>query len=220
MSDILTELDEQMRAERMQKIWHDHHKTIIGVIAAIILGTALISGYKSWNIAQQTKGTNTLFTLLDDETFPNNITPDTPLTSMRPGLQAILLLNAAHGYVEQGQETDAIALYQTLITHKKAPGNLKDLARLMEVRVLGNQENADTQALITKLEKISKDSAYTPSATIQKALLYAGADNFEQAIKELETIKDTPSLPETIYLKAQSLSHVYTLKSSKKNDQK
>lgn len=212
MSDILAELDEQMRAERLEKIWHDHKHWIIGTIAAILIATLAVSMYQKWDKAQNVKGTAALYAIMDDATFPNNVDANTDLSAMRGGVQAVLLLNAAHGYVAQEQEAEAMALYGRLIDEADAPESLKSLAHLMRAKLEALQETPDTDAIMADLNAIDDNSAFFAQGAMEKAIVYAQKDDFDAALEALETIKNTPLLPDTLYLKAQSLTHVYSLK--------
>jgi hypothetical protein len=55
MSDILREVDEAMRVEKMTRLWAEHGNTVIAAIVALILGTALSSGWNAWQHHQHLK---------------------------------------------------------------------------------------------------------------------------------------------------------------------
>ena len=46
MADIFAEVDEELKQERLEKLWKEYGGIFISCIAAIILGTAANSGYK------------------------------------------------------------------------------------------------------------------------------------------------------------------------------
>ena len=51
MTDLFAEVDEALRQERVAKLWQEYGRYLIGFIATLILLTALISAYKSWEPA-------------------------------------------------------------------------------------------------------------------------------------------------------------------------
>jgi hypothetical protein len=212
MSDILAEIDEQMRIERMQKIWHDHGKTLIGILAAILLVTAFISIKQTMEERRDEKGTAAMFALLDDETFPNNIDGETDLSELQAGHKTLLLLNAAQKYTEQEQPEEAIALYDRLINVNGVSTALISLAIIMRAKLQAGMDNADTNAILNDLEMVGQDSPYYAQASLERAVLLAGQNDYEKALDVLESVKNIPNLPQTLYVKAQSLEHVYQLR--------
>lgn len=216
MTDLITETEDQMRRERLEALWKEHKFTLASIIAGIILGTALYSGLKHWQTAQKIKGTNAMFEILDDKTFPNNVALDTEIGGPA-GLEALTLLKAADGYLKQEQEPDAIALYQTVQQNKNAPESFRSLALLMEVRLLAAREDSDKAALVEKLKPIAANdkSPYQAHARLEIGSLYGALEQYEEAGTWLEKIKEMPLLPETLYMRAQALSHVYKVRAEK-----
>ena len=73
MADVFQEVDEMMKQERVEKFWKENGRWIIAFVVLTILGTALMSGYKSWNKSVQEKQTGELIAFLDAEDFPNGL---------------------------------------------------------------------------------------------------------------------------------------------------
>ena len=218
MSDLLAELDDQMRAERMQAIWHDHGKKLIAFLVSIVLATALYSGHKEWDHHKRTQDTEAMFSVLKHEDFPNNITADSDLTNLRPAMRAVVIMNAAGSYLNKkdGQET-ALALYEKLSADSAAPTKFRELATLSRARLMLALETAtpaEALDIITTLTA-NEDGAYYAPALIESATLYAAQGDYKTALEALDEINALTNLPETIYLKARTLQHVYALKQSK-----
>ncbi len=220
MTDLITETEEAMRRERLEEFWHDHKLKIISLLIAIVIATGVISGYDHWNTQQNIKSTNTMLAFMEDETFPQNVTAETSL-DMRPGVKALLLLNAAGAYEEKDNTAQSIALYEKIIAEKSTPPALRDLAIISKVRLQSTEENPDIVTLQSALKPLTDNekSAYRPLALIESAALSAKLSEYDSAIALLDKIKDMPNLPETLYLKAQSLSHVYQLKKASQTNE-
>lgn len=217
MTDLLAELDDQMRAERMQQIWNRHGKTIIACLLGIVLATALYSGHKEWDLRQKTKDTEAMFSVLKHEDFPNNVTAESKL-DLRPSMRAIVMLNAAGAYLqkEEGKEI-ASSLYEALNTDNSIPEEFRDLATLSQVRLKLSMETIQPADALEKLKPLldNDKGAYVSQALIEAATLHAALKEYGKALALLDRVNARVNLPDTIYLKARTLVHVYSLKQSK-----
>jgi hypothetical protein len=52
LADIFHEIDEDLRRDRMAKLWARYGKYVIGAAALIVLGTALAVAYQNWRQSQ------------------------------------------------------------------------------------------------------------------------------------------------------------------------
>lgn len=212
MSDLLAEVDEMMRQERMVKLWKEHGNTLIAIIVAIILGTALSAGYKSWNKSVKESGTAALITALDDPSFPANISAEE--LEMRPGLKGLGLLSAAGTYLSEGKTDEALELLTQMEADKSIPDDLRDLAIISAVRIQAAQEEppADLTERLSTITKNSK-SPWRYHAHLESAVILAThQQKYAEAIEHLNAITDTPNLPASLYNKARALDRVYALK--------
>ncbi len=218
MSDLLAEVDEMMRQERMTKLWNDHGTSFIGIIAAIIIGTALISGYKSWNASQKEKDTAQLIALIESPEFPANINADA--LDVRPGIKGLGLISTAGALLAEDKSDEALKLLNEASTNKSIPDDIRGLASLSAARVEASQEEkpADLQA---RLEKIwsDKNSPWQYHARLEAAALLASTtQDYSAALSHLNIILDTPRLPSSLYDKAKALNHIYMIKQHEKKE--
>ncbi len=210
MADLLAEVDDAMRQEKMEKFFKDYGGLVIALIIGIILATAAWSGYKAWNTHVRTTQTAEAMQLLEAPGFPANINPDS--LDMRADIKALVLLNAAGNYMELNKPDKARAMYVAVTQTSSAPKDLKDLANLMIVRLpTENQKNQD------KLENLKTIWADTNSpwryhAFIEAATIEAAEKNFDQAAQYLNIVLDTEGLLNALYTRAEALNHVYALK--------
>ncbi len=219
MSDLLQEVDEIMRQERMKKLWDENKNYIITFVVGTILLTALVSGYRSWNTSQQHKQTAELSTLQTAENYPENILSADKL-KLRGGLRGIAYLNAGNAFLAEDKTDEALQIFQKASADKGIPTDLRSLAVLMNVRLASNTEGADTKELLSLLTPIagSSGNAYAPQAHLEMALLQAHKlGDYEKAQAHLTEILETPNVPETLYNRARDLSGLYRLKQSQKD---
>lgn len=206
MSDLLAEVDEAMRQEKMEKFWHENKAYIIAFVVVTILSTAIMSGYRSWDASTKTKQTTELIALQDAENYPDNIIEAE--LKLRPSLRGIALLSAAGTFMEQDKKEEAAKLYARLAEDKRIPGDFRYLGILMDARLKMDNEETQAADLIASLKPILKSkSPWKPHAQIDAALLQAET-NPDTALELLNAVTDTANLPESLYERAQKLHHV------------
>lgn len=213
MSDVFAELDEVMRQEKLAKFWHDNGSAIIAFIVLTILGTAAISGYKSWDAGIREAQTATLLATVEAEDFPTNL--DLKALNLRGGLEAVTALQAAAKLMNDDKLDEALAIYTALATSKSAPQDMRELGTLMQARLSAAQENADATVLIQSLSAIANrgKSPWRHHAHLDIAILKANAQqDFEGARMHLKAVLDAQGLPTGLTSRAGSLDHVYALK--------
>ncbi len=213
MSDILREIDEAMRQERMEKFWKENGNTLVVFVVATILMTAVISGYRSWDRSERATGTDRALALMEDKTFPENIKE--AKLDMRGGLRGIVLINGAQDFLNGGKPDEALALYTKAAEDKNIPGEMRGLAVLMQAR-LAKDVGAD-EKLMKNLAGIAGDNGnpWQQHARIEAASYAAANNDYKTARKYLAGVMDEKDLPDTLYKKANALDHVYALKEQK-----
>ena len=217
MADLLAELDDQMRQERMQVLWQRHGKAFIAFLVGIVLLTAAISGYKGLNHRKKINDTEAMFTVLKHANFPSNVTADAEL-DLRPSMRAIVMMNAAGAYLkkEDGKES-ALALYEKLAADTAAPQEFQDLALLNHIRLKLSLGTSEPAAALESLKPLldNEKGAYYGQALVEAATLHAAQKDYTAALGNIEKLNALTNLPDTLYLKAQTLDHVYGLKQAK-----
>ena len=245
MSEILRDLDDMMRAERMARMWRTHGRMIIFVIVVLVVGTAAQAAWKSYNshIAREQTG-KILSAASADE-------PGEALTKLAKDLKgngrAIATFEAARGLKEKGQYAEAIALYRDALSEKSIAPELRDLAMIEMVSLKldhdmkapaapdqksPDQKPADQKAneLLGELEPILKsEKTNIPSAFLPRAILLASvikADlqgDYQGGLDELAKIgglADQKILPQAVSAQAEALKTVYTERLMAQNSDK
>lgn len=211
MSDLIVEVDEAMKQERLQKLWQSYGGFFIGLIVALILGTAANAGYQHWksqkNIAQTDIYVNAL---IDEQTTAENLAAVSQKIEGK-SLKAITQIHAAGLALKEGNAEKAVSLYPA---QKDINPALQSLSQIM----------ATTQNTgISAKEKLARlktlyDQTNNPwrfHAHLEAALVNAhDIKDFKTAQMHLKTIVDAPNIPQTLQKKAQSLKILYALKQS------
>jgi hypothetical protein len=212
MSNILQEVDDAMRRERMEKLWKEYGHYVLGLIAFIVLATAVHSGWNAWNNSVQSKQTEQLMALLSDSKFPENIKPEE--LNMRAPLRGIALMNAAGAYTRSNKNDEALKLYGAAAEDSSIPDDIRHLAILMEARLLAAQENPAKNP-VDVLKPVTGDSAsaWQPYALLEAAAITADKNKDYTAAREyLKELQETEKLPQSLYAKARALDELYAVK--------
>lgn len=212
MSDILREVDEAMRVERMQRLWEQHGKTIIFILAAIILGTAADAGWKGYKAHKAEKQTSALL---------NAVTGDDPAagvakltTELHGSGLAFAALAAGKAAIEKQDYEAAIGFYQDALKDKSIQADLHDLIVVQLVSLeLDHQEKTTGQELLDQLAPVlkSNQSAWYPRGLLLSAVIKAHKDkDYKGALEQLALMSAVPDLPASLQAQMDALKEVYT----------
>ncbi len=211
MTDILAEVDDMMRQERVVKFWKENGNIILVAVFGAIAAAALMAGWRSWNEGVNIRGTDALLALTQDAGFPANLENSEP--DMRPALRGMAMVEAAGAYVKQGKNDEALVLYKKTAEDKSVPPELRHLALLMQARIAPDAD----QNLMQELGLLAYDrrSPWRYHALIEIAALAADKGDFKTARAHLAEVINAKALPETLYARARTLDHVYALREAR-----
>lgn len=214
MTDLLQEVDDMMRQEKLAKLWREHGNFIIGAMVAVIIGTGVFSGVKSWNQHERTTQTQTLMEAMEKPDFAAHV--QDVVKDLNPGLKTVALLNAAGTALKDKKSAEALALFKGVAEDARAPADLSGFALLMQTRLSKPEERP---ALLARLEALSASDAspWRFHAALEAAALKASTQDFTGARKLLLVVLAVDSavagqLPAGLLERARALDHVYALK--------
>lgn len=215
MADIFAEVDEIMRRERLAKFWKDHGPFMVALIVTVIAFTGALSAYRTWDDKITSAQTDRIIEIIDDKDFPGNVETE-DLSRLRSSFRALLLLNAAGAVLEEGKTDEALGFYTRIMEDRKAPRDLQELASLMAVKIWqGQKENTKSRdELLALLAPIANDvkSPWRWHAKLEMAIFLAGQKHdYSAAIGNLNDILGATGLPASLYTRANSLKHLYSL---------
>lgn len=211
MSDLLQDVDEMMRQERLMAIWQRHGNTIIGGILAVILAVALQQGYQAWFLAHAQKQTAELVAAAEN---PEQLS-DFLSRHEKGTLAGFARLIAAQKKLEASDSIGAAKLYLALRNDARATRDLRDLGTLLWVRTVSADEKIKPQDLRSALAPLMRDEGqpFFWSAKIETALIHAEREgDFSSAIALLTPMAGHPSLPATQRDRVEILLHLYRLR--------
>lgn len=220
MTDILREVDEAMRAERMKLIWQQHGTSILVIAGGIILGTAVHSGYSAYKNHQARAQTAALMEALHTKTPANSLAELTK--SLKGGGKALAGLDAADQALASERYDDAIALYDLVAADQSVPADMRDLAVVQSTSVkLDHAPTAKADDLIAALAPIaaSDKSVWKARALFLSAVIKANRqNNYKAALDDLALASVVPNLPSSFEVQIKALQQVYQLKTANSPD--
>jgi hypothetical protein len=211
MSDLLRDIDEAMRIEKLTRLWNEHKTALIAGVTALILGTAAHTAWNSWDTRQKSAETTALLTALEAE----QPLPELEKLAERDHKPLTLMMAAAHA-LSQKKYDEAISLYTQVEADRKAPDMFRDLAIVQIVNLSMDHNDATTaDELLQKIDTVAgrEKSPWQGQALFARATVKAHkSKDIKGAIGDLELVMSKSSLPSSLRQRAQALIDTYRLK--------
>jgi hypothetical protein len=222
MSDLLQEVDNAMRVEKMKALWSEYKIVLIAGISALILGTAFFSIYFSWQKSQNEQATAKLYALIQT---PDAAKKLAELATEKSGdAKTLALINLAARAVEAKNYEQALTTYQDIMKDRLADATFSQLASLQYAKIaLDHKKEWTGDDVLPLLQKTMADkkSPWRFEAGLVGALIQKHKQNkVSEAISTLNTLLKMQGLPESIKEKASGLVRVYAQNSAGVADDK
>jgi len=157
LSDIFQEIEEDLRRDKLAKLWARFRVHLVLLVVAILLG---ISGYTGWTQYQasqrQAEGTRfaAALDLLRDGKTQEAVAAFTALANGAGGGHAVLAkLEEAALKVQTGDEAGALALYDQISSDSSLDPQYRDAATLLYARAA--LDRGDPKALVERLKPLT-----------------------------------------------------------------
>lgn len=203
---LLREVEEELRRERLEKIWKEYGTYIIAAAAAIVL---VVLGFKYWESyrlsAAQESGAryeDALLLLNDKKEGSAEKEFEKIAADGAGGYRALAQLQLAGAQSKQGKKAEALATYEALAGDSGADAMLREFARLQAAGLrLGEADFTEMENRLTPL--MADDSPWRYSARELLGLAAYKAGKTTEARTILTPLFVDQSTPQSIAERAQ-----------------
>ncbi len=204
MSDLMHEIDEELRQEKLRTFWKENGAWIIG---GILLALVMTAGMGYWRNHQATKEIVASQQLIAAAEAANKEALGALATDTKGAHAGFAGLISAGMYAREGQTQRAIEIYDRVAAMRGLPDTYRDLATLLSAsHKLDSGDPADLHKI---LDKLAKKSTWRFSALEMQALLYAREGKMKDAVNALTDISANADAPEDMRRRASTLRELY-----------
>ena len=208
MADLLVEVDEAMKQERLEKLWRQYGGFFIGFLLILILGTAANAGYKSWSSAKNAAQTALYLDVVDQPDYNAQDLLDLA-PSLHGGFRDVVTLRSAGLFLEQEDLEKARVTYDSLSQYAKS----RPVAQISSYMAAVLTDHAEEKLAALQAVTSGENSPWRYRAALDSALLQADVvKDYTKAREHLSVILEADIVPPTLKQKAQSLDLLYALK--------
>ncbi len=198
MSDIFTEVDEDLRRERAIKLWKKYGNYVIGAAVAIVAGTAGFIAWQDYSRKQAEAAAAQYVAALDQAKSGGANEASRALTNIArtggAGYSVLARLEEAGLKAKGGDMAGAVAIYKEIAGDDRADRELRDAATLLAA--LDSLDTAPPADLSQQLAALSaSDSPWRYLAWEIQALAAAKAGKMDEARKFYTRISDDADAP-------------------------
>ena len=195
MSDVLRQIDEDLRKDKLNKLWKNYGLYIIVLIITIIVA---VTGYQIKVSSDKSSNQKLVETFLatsnneDIENVLNNF--DTIINSNNNYLSGLAELKKSNLLLKNGNYEEGLFVLKKVINNKKYDPVINDLATYLLLMLLLEDLNDNEFSTYLSKDKIETSKLKFLFMEI-KAIRNLILGDFEQAKKEFIDLKNTIDLP-------------------------
>ena len=207
MSDIIREVDEELRREDWENVWKRYGGYVIGAAVAIVVGTAAVTGWREYD-SRQKMAAGDAFATVVEKVETSGLTPAQGADALAAysvgapaGYSVLARFREAKLRADAGDRQAAIALYDRLSADTGVDSMFRELAVLYSVRMQVGE--GDSAALTARLEPLAgAGSPWRYSARELKAVLALAAGDTVAAKAGFATLADDLDAPQQLRARA------------------
>jgi hypothetical protein len=213
MSDIMLEVDDEIRSQQLKAMWARYGQWIIGLFVATVLATAIGVLWFNYINDKLEKDTDRLLNVLQQED-PSSKETMAALSELQKKatapLRTIVAMQNAQRLEQAGDIKATSDTYQSIIDDRKAPKVYRQLATVHRVR-LGLIEKEDASKLIGMIDPLTAEGAnFRPSAMELKGVLLQQQGKKAEANAVFQALSTDVTAPNTLRLRAQTMTNYET----------
>lgn len=205
MSDVMREIDEDLRREKLRAFWVENRAWIIGGIILAIVMTGALSYWRQHTVNRNAEATYILFNAMD--------TSDEPMLRAlaaegRGTHSALAGFLTAGLHAQRGENEAAAEIYDRIAGTRGLDSVYRDLASLLAVS--HRLDSGEAQKLHAALRPLAAPkSVWRFSALELQALLYAREGKMKEAVDTLGLLTGNNDAPAEVRARATTLRALY-----------
>ena len=204
MADIFREIDEDLRRDRLGKLWSKYGKYLVGLVVLIIVGTAAFVAWRGWQqrqAAEEGVRYGAAATLLRDGSTDEAIKAFEALGNDGGGYGLLARLEAAELKAKHGDQAGGVAALQAIAADTRLDQTYRDLALVLAgLHSLDSEQPGTVIARIAPL--ISPDNPWRFMALEITALAQLKDGNQAEALKTYTQLADDLAAPQSLRARA------------------
>lgn len=205
MSDILNEINDDLRQMKLQQFWRENGSWIIGGAILAVVMTAGLTFWRGYQYQSNERQTTQLMATLQTGTVESlqKYAADTG------GNHAMMARFMAAGLeVQRGNGAAAAAIYDEVASSRMVEKKFRQLAQLLAA---GQRLNTEDPAKLhdTLQDLTGKRGTWRYSALEMDALVYAREGKMKEAADVLAEISASRDAPEDVRTRAMTLRELY-----------
>ena len=147
MTDLLREIEEDIRRDQLNKLWEKYGIYLAGLAIGIVVLASAIVGWRAWERSRDEAASasyNEIVVKVAKEKPAEAAAALGDFARTAPsGYAALAQLRQAGALVEAGDDKGAVAVYDALAANSEAPSMLRDMARVKAALLLTDQSSYD-----------------------------------------------------------------------------
>ena len=206
MSDIIREVDEELRRENWEKLWKKYGKLAIAAAIALVLGTAAVVGWREFDRSQRMAAGDRFGAVIADVENTKDpaqaadmlaaYVPDAP-----DGYATLARMREAKLRADAGDREAAVAIYDMLAVDSAAEPLFRDLAALYSVRM--QVDSGDPITLNARLSPLAADgNPWRYTAREMQAVVAMNSGDITAAREIFTRLADDMDTPDSLRARA------------------
>lgn len=209
LSDIFREIDEELRRDSVAQLWKKYGKHVIGLAVLIVIATAAIVGWRTYQDKQRETQGGEYASALDLARQGKDADAAAAFASLAQkadsGRAVLARFEEAASKVNAGDVAGAIAIYDELAANNALNSAFRDSATMLSARY--TLDKGDPQAAIAKLQPLTQPTnAWHGLALEMTALAELKAGDKSKAQKNFDALGKDTTAPQAVRQRAAAMA--------------
>ncbi len=208
MSDIFSEVDEDVRKDKSVELWNKYGKFVIGACILAVAGTASVVGWKNYMLSEardQGRMFEDAVSLMSEKKYDQASAAFTNLAEVgNEGYQALAKLRQANALIAAGKGAEAIEIYDALAQNKDLGAEFTSVAGILAgYYLLNNGSSDDVRKRVSALS--AAGTIWSASAKELMAMSDLKDGKIEEARAQLTELQQDATAPQGVKARAEQL---------------